>query len=317
MALNKNIVIIGCGNIGSRHGQSLRLVNTPLTIYFVDPFDSSLSKMKNIWESTEGTHHNVNYCNTTANVPPENFLTIIATNSGDRLNALENAGTNFNLENLILEKFLFSTENEFKKAEKIVQGIKNVRVNCPRRLFNAYKQLKELLNGNAIFSINITGNNWGMCSNSIHFLDTLTYLLGSEISHLSFSKNNFSVVESKRKGYLETYGQLIGKIENTDFYLECLPGDFSGMEIIFKGVNEFRVTENAGNIEIYLDGKLFLNEKIPFQSQLTCSYVNDLMRNHEIGLPLYFENEKLHLAFLSALNNKLNSIGYTSTRNIS
>ena len=51
-------------------------------------------------------------------------------------------------------------------------------MNCPRRTITIFKHIKKKLNNfSEPLILRYTGSNWGMCSNSIHFVDLFFYFV--------------------------------------------------------------------------------------------------------------------------------------------
>lgn len=311
------ILIAGCGNIGSRHLQSLKSLENPCLIYAYDPFQPSLDKAKSIWESTKGTDHAIHFTNSLDNIPKHIFLAIIATNSSERLNVLVNIYQNYLIDHLILEKFLFPNTDDYLNAQKIIDTKSTtVHVNCPRRVFEPYIQFKTDL-AEVVKSIRLEGNNWGLCSNTIHFLDLFNFISTKKPLSAKFN-SNAKIVPSKREGYIEVFGSLMCNFDGFISEIICNEGEFSGIEIqIETNDSHYRIEEKNNQITIFKNNTQVISGKMKFQSELSSTYVQKLMKEQPLGLTSFSDSRQMHEVFLSAVQVLTNQNKYSAAWKIS
>ena len=87
---NFNVVLIGAGNIGSRHLQGLAKVKFPLNITVIDPFEQSLKiAEERFYQIKTKIKHSINFSQSIKNAPNQMDLAIIATSSNIRRNVIE------------------------------------------------------------------------------------------------------------------------------------------------------------------------------------------------------------------------------------
>ena len=94
----KKIIIIGAGNIGSRHIQALKSVKTPLKIHVIDPSVKALKISKERYDSIHPDilNHEISYSRDLNIQDDQIDIAIIATTSKVRRGVIEN----------LLERFL-------------------------------------------------------------------------------------------------------------------------------------------------------------------------------------------------------------------
>ena len=116
-------------------------------------------------------------------------MTIISTNSNVRFSIFKKIVKNFNVKFFIFEKVVFQDPKEYELTKKIIikRKIKSW-INCPRRTWSIYKNLKKKIIKNEKVSIVVSGSKWGLLSNSVHFLDLFVYLTGRSNLDLNFDK---------------------------------------------------------------------------------------------------------------------------------
>ncbi len=310
----QTIVIIGAGNIGSRHLQAFGISNMKLQIIVIDPFKASLDVCEGRWKevSKENSTVEVKFQKDYSNIPKQIDFAIISTNSEHRFKALNDLLSNCECKNILLEKFLFSTEKEYADATTIIEQHKTkAYVNLVRRTFECYQWVsKELSSEKGNMTMKVVGNNWGMASNCIHFIDLFCYLANDSIATCEFSNpESTKIIESKREGYVEFLGTVSAHSKlGSKLIVECNEGTYDKINItIEKGGFKMNIDEIGETITVNGDspageaGKKF---PYPYQSQLTAKYFIELTEGRS-SLPTYNEAANSHLKFLSAVKNIL------------
>ena len=229
IAAHQTIVLVGVGNIGLRHLESLTKVRVPLSVHV---FDCDPEVTKRAQEKIKGmkTSPFFSVCfadNLDALGSEEQVkridLAIIATTSmprrmiAERLWALKKP-----VRAMLLEKVVFPRVEDYDAVSELAQKHDTrLYVNvCQRHAW------VEALRGEAKTPVNLTveGPNWGLCCNSIHFVDMFCFLnsnySGAGLS-ISNSSNNCTTslsvstdrlqpgyCSAKREGYVEMYGTL-------------------------------------------------------------------------------------------------------------
>ena len=102
-----NSLIIGAGQLGSRHLQGLLKFEKEQLIYVLDPSENSLNISKERAQEVENKH-NLIFINDWDKLPTEFDLVIVATGANVRSKVVSKLLTDFKVKNLILEKILLS-----------------------------------------------------------------------------------------------------------------------------------------------------------------------------------------------------------------
>lgn len=315
-----NIAIIGAGELGSRHLQGLLKISLPQNIYVLDKSDISLTRAME--RANEIKHnHKIHYINQFHLLPNKLTLAIIATNANVRAKVLIEILSYCDINYLILEKVLFQSVDDFDRIDNLIyqKRITGVWVNHPRRLYPGYRELKKVLDQRGIrSSISIvSASNWGLGCNALHFIDLFSYLWNSPLRSLSFSLIHDKLIESKRPGFVEFTGQIIGSLENdVQFLLNSFTGEKSPFNITFIGSN-FRMlfTENGRDEDQLslmpdigpLESWIGHVKSLP-QSDLTGQVLEDLIFKGTCQLTDYHISSKMHRSFVEGLLEKYNSI---------
>jgi len=310
-----NIAVVGAGQLGSRHIQGLAGISIPINIFVVEPNDNNrkiaesryieMPANKNI--TAFSTHQSI------SELPNNIDIAIIATNADVRANVTVDLIEIKKVGKIIFEKVLFQKHEDYDRIESILQKNRiDAWVNCPRRTFSFYKSIKELFEGEGV-NLYLNGGNWGMGCNSMHFIDLMSYLNNSPIDSFDTSRVDPSVMESKRKGFVEFTGTLQGKLTNgAHLLLESKPESIVP-PIVDLYSNKIRVVvfEHIKKALIFKESNSWkpLEQEFdfPFQSQLTNHVVFDIITKGTCDLAGFSESSSLHKPFINAFINHLNN----------
>ena len=69
-----------------------------------------------------------------------------------------------------------------------------------------YKKVKRFFKNRKNLEVTMTGKNWNMASNTVHFIDLIKWMFGTNLFDIKFIK--LKKIKSKRYGYLEVTGKI-------------------------------------------------------------------------------------------------------------
>lgn len=312
----KTIVLIGAGQLGSRHLQALAKMNLAVNIQVVDPFPTSLETAKSRFEQMPQNSNVkvINYFSSIQEISKKVDLAIIATSADIRASVVTQLVEVCEVKNLILEKVLFQRKEEYKAIDKLLRD-KNIKtwVNHPFRAYPFYKNLKNLLKGSQQISYQLQGGDWGMGCNSLHYIDLLAFLSGQDELSVSNQRLDTKIKPSKRKGFIEFSGTLSGQIGPHSFDLFCHDQVSPLTAMICSDNLNAIIDETAGWVRISQkqDGWIWKEETLKlvhYQSELTHVVASEILESGKCDLPTYEEAMKIHLPFISCLTEHLNRI---------
>lgn len=215
--MTKSITIVGCGNIGSRHLQAISKLKNPLNIHIVEPNLASqkIAKLR-VQEVTNHLRHNYFWYERIDNLSSETDLTIIATSALGRVDlvtTLIEQGHN----RLLVEKPACQSKKEYdlllKKAKK-----NNVKgwINLPRRYTPIYQRIVPLFQENTPLKISVTGGDYGLGTNAIHFIDLFSWILLDNKIRMDTRFLTPTLLSNKRgKIFKEFSGTLLAYVKNS------------------------------------------------------------------------------------------------------
>nr|XP_006823241.1 PREDICTED: uncharacterized protein LOC100367900 [Saccoglossus kowalevskii] len=246
-----SVLIIGLGNIGSRHLQALAKMEFAVDITCVEIRGASLERARKIYEAEPKIHPQptVKYYKSVVDiVKGKTFdICIIATCSDVRRMNIETVLERFKVKYMILEKnvsyiahilvtnslgiyiqVLFQTaDDHFKVRDLLVKHGVHAYVNAHWGASPMGRYVKQ--NMKEPVNLHVQGNGWGLCCNAIHLLHYAMFLNNSK--DVTFGECRFDpgYEECKRPGFLELYGSLVGTIKTSSsdakFEIVCKPGD--------------------------------------------------------------------------------------------
>lgn len=301
------IKIVGAGQLGSRHLQALKAVKQPLDIQVIDPSGTSLQVAKERYESVVSEQkHKISF-SAIFDRTDATDLAIIATNSDVRRKALDSLFTASETMLLIIEKLLFNNREDYSEIESKLDNVgAKAWVNCPMRVMPVYEKIRHAIAATPI-SYRVTGSQFGLVTNAIHYIDHAVHLTGCEEFEIDTSGLDRTPIPSKRPGFLELNGTLVARFaDGSRCEITCYPSGSAPVVVeIFNEKNRDVVRESEGKLwHSGEDSKWVWAEQsapIPYQSQITTAVVESLLTSGSCGLPPYATSARIHLRLLDPL----------------
>lgn len=189
------VLIIGMGNIGRRHLQAASKLDVDIATY--DPIKEAYQTMREfiITESLNCHPIEQDSIENALNWIDHETTVIIATTAKGRAGLID-AVSKKEPKAIIAEKPVAQTRQEY---DMLLETSTPIYVNLNRRLFPAYKRLRQELEGRSVLISGQYGN-IGFACNGIHYIDLACWLTNSKHHTIEYSKV-WNMHESKRKGY--------------------------------------------------------------------------------------------------------------------
>jgi len=309
-----SFIIIGAGQLGSRHAQALSKLN-PNKITIVDPSIDSI-RLAKIRLAEVGFSGILQTKASLKDVDEVYELAVISTASRERLESLKQLMKSTAVANILLEKLLTLSTDELDEFQEIkASATCNFWVNLPMPYFKHYKSIHHDFSqsGDGPLRYSVSASNLGLVTNFIHYLDHFHYLIGRKKITTSH-EGLLNLIPSKRQGYMELLGTLTAKSMQGDF-LEVTFSDAKAepsLEIeIQKGSTYFSVDEINSLLEIHGKDGTRLSRKLrtPLQSELT----HHSLEKIRLGLPPDWAEFDTSLYLHRLLSNEL-SLEFGPTR---
>ncbi|MCF8265782.1 MAG: hypothetical protein K9I71_03400 [Ignavibacteriales bacterium] len=307
-----SLALIGAGQLGSRHLQGLALLHQELEIYIVDPDHNSIATAIERFKEVSGyDNKKLIACQNIGELPSILNFVILATNSDVRYQMFVDLIQHYSIDYFILEKVLFQELDQYDSALQLVRE-KNIKawVNCPRRVWPLYKQIKAEIMASKICHVSALGSNWGLGSNAIHIIDLAAFLLnGTEytVGNISFRAEPFP---SKRKGYYDFFASVdIKFLSGTTLEMHSFPAtDLPFIVNIYCENSIYSIREWEGKIVVMKKNEIDVNSEFPvvFQSNLTNEYIEEIISSGNCSLTPITDSIKLHQTYLISLMQSIN-----------
>ena len=281
----KSIIIIGCGNIGFRHLQSIIKSKKNYNIFVIEKDIIQLNKLKRYIKKKNKL---VKFFNNLDHLDCKVFdLAIFCTNSDIRFLLLKIFLKNNKIKFIIFEKIAFQSNHQFKIVNNLLKKKKIVAwVNCPRRYYSFFKSIKKKYYYNKFFKLEFCSKKWNMGSNAIHFIDLFRFYCSSRlfINQVNLYKK---IYKSKRKNFLDFYGSiLLTTNKNEFFYIENkILTKNNYLKLIFDEI-QILIELNKNNVTITKNSKIIKKQKFfqTHQSDITLNLIKQIEKNGECDL---------------------------------
>lgn len=300
----KNILLVGTGNIGQRHLEGLARIREQVNIYIFDKKKNSINfKQKNFF-----------FLKNLKSIKNFNFdLVIISTDSQPRFKIFHYISSQNNLKNIIFEKVVFQSVQQFKKAINIIK-LKKIKawVNCTRREMFFFQNLKKVLRKEKKIEMIFKSSKWEMGSNIIHYLDLFSFLIKKKnIFTIKDTKLEKKIFISKRKNYQDFFGYVTIQSGNNILRVENLKKPTKPVLSIKAKNSSIRIilSKSKKNVLLNLSNrKSVLDFNPALVSDLTEKLaINILFKNKKIRLASLNETVDEHKLIFNLFNNHLNS----------
>lgn len=304
-----NVAIIGAGQLGSRHLQGLKTALSPLAIFVVDSDEEMLLRAKARYEQVSPIGKKQVVFTTDMSELPSNLdLVIVATSSRPRASIVKTLLNSKDVKYLILEKVLFPTIEVYDEIRNLITE-KNIKcwVNCPRRMYASYKDIADYIDKKLPITMSCEGGDWGLCCNSIHYIDLFMYLSGEQNYEINLTNIDNEIEESKRNGYIEMTGTInVNTSNDSKLKLTSIKNSTEPSKInIDNGNKHILIDKSKG---VWKCGKEEFTFTMPYQSQLSGVFVDNILNNGKCELTEYEVSSTYHIPFISALLKKYNEI---------
>ncbi|WP_313026061.1 Gfo/Idh/MocA family oxidoreductase [Pseudomonas lopnurensis] len=300
--LIKSVAVVGAGNLGRRHLQSLSLCKEEFLVYVVDPSSEMIELAIAATANWGKLAERVSYHKNISEIPENIDIAIVATTAKHRL-AIFSDLINKNTKKIILEKVAFNSIDDIKAALSLYDSWGGQAwVNCPRRDYKVYKEIKSMIES-PLIAFKVQGNGYGLACNGIHFIDLAAFLLECD-SYIINSLDVTEVLHSKRGGFIEFCGVLKGEFSSGCIItLECLTaskGVDYVIELIFD-TGTITLNEITGELLINIKGAKKTGKfKMPYQSELTGPMVDSLLNGNGCPLVDFESSMNIHRPFISS-----------------
>jgi len=309
----KHVAIVGAGGIGQRHLQSCAgLPSVEFELHVVEPDETSRGNAQRLAGAA-----NVRWYDNVEALPSHLDLAVIATRADMRARVTREIVETTSSRLLILEKVLFQRADQYREIGELFERLGvSAWVNCPRRLWPAYRDLAARISPERILRIATVGKSWDIGCNAIHFLDLFEYLTAT--TRATVDKVDLTLVHpAKRQGMLHIEGAVTGALgasssRSVGFEIVSRP-DYEGAQmIVIETVDGCFLVNEGDVVTVKAPGGAVASYSVPFQSQLTAGTVESILATGRCDLASYALSRQLHETLLDKMRGALGRAGHLS-----
>ena len=302
-AIDKSVVLlVGAGQLGSRYLQGLAGVDRQLKIIVVDTSSASLDVARQrLDDVSPATAHEVHYTTSLDEAPKQVDLAFVVTPAHCRADVVAAISTRHEVNAWILEKVLAQSAQQVEQIERSLKWHSNVWVNTPRRLMAWHQVIKEqfLASGPAPLRVRLSGGNWGLACNAIHFIDLVSWWTGAAVHEVE-GHGLGRWQPSNRAGFQEVFGTLMVNFrDGSSLELSCNQSDAPTRIEVETPEGIWLIDESAGKA-VGPNGQEIVGQ-LNFQSVLTAPLVEKILTAGRCELPSLDDSSAQHRPLLDAL----------------
>lgn len=313
------VVLVGLGNIGFRHLQGLARIADRIVLTGVDPSEAARMRCAEEWSRSNGEP--MRLAGGFETLPDTCDVAIVATPARGRLPLLSRLLGVTRPRHVVLEKVVFQNLSDFDAAADLCATVgAAVSVNCPRRMWPLYRNLKSSsLTTDGSLHLTMSWRNLGLACNGVHLIDALQFLAGTSEVFLGEARLH-DIFPSKRDGYYEVYGTVNFLAANGARLTIAVepdgPEQPSSTLIVNGRIHKF--SELTGNLLAASPSSNSLIEagRAPYQSELTGDLVAAILDGKSSPLATLPDSQAAHAAMFAALEPHFRSSGIDLTNGL-
>lgn len=303
------VTLIGAGQLGSRYLQGMASVTVPLEIWVVDPSRKALDIASNRWNQVHGSQgiHRVNFSQKLSDVPQNVDVAVVATSANVRLEVIDQLLKDRVVRYFVLEKLIAQSSNQVESTNASLKYCEGAWVNHARRMMSWHKAIGSELGRNPILDVQVTGHDWGLATNAMHFMDLVQWWSGTTVESLDTSGLDRVWFESKRPGFYEINGEIICTYKNGSRITLRSCGDDSKqcnhrkLKYVLKSKAQTWIIEEDAGKATRDNPPLLIPGSLELQSVITKDLITSILEMGTCELPTLSSCLESHGAFLDAM----------------
>ena len=317
--MSKKVLLIGCGQLGSRHLQALVCVSSVEKIVVVDPTSESLELGRRRIDEVAGRNRNISF-QWQGSLGPEAVgcdLCVIATQAPGRGAILKDTAERTGCRSFLIEKVVAQSIAEYDGMMDLSKklGLK-VWVNCKTRAYDIHRYIKSKLDPAEPITFSAVGGNHGLGNNGVHEADIFIYHDGCRELKLAGERIDGRLYSSKRGSHIQDLsGALFGVSEKgSEFVLSFAPGHVGpdlititspGARFMVDHFQKFAMESYP--VDNWAWRPVMINENWAV-SHMTTTFASDILAQNQCRLPTLEDCYPAHKFILEALQPAFNRL---------
>lgn len=318
------VLIIGCGQLGSRHLQAVSALPLVTDIDVVDPNPASLSLGQERLQQVVDQQPNVRvrWLAELAAAAPGGHLCIMATQATKRLALVKQAAA-MGYRTFLLEKIVTQSAAEYRDLLALADAQElSIWVNCQERTYPFHQRVRTRIEPSEPVVFTSVGGNHGLACNGIHLADLFAFYTGAQEIQSAGAHIDPQLHTSKRGASVyDLSGSLHGYTTNGSQMTIVLAGDHRApyqitiatrrarwiVDYASQWAWESREENNWTWAPIRFEGELRV-------SYTTRQFASDILTHRKCSLPTLAEAFTAHRFILNELQPHFNHLLGTELR---
>ena len=319
--MGKKIILIGCGNIGSRHLQALARIPFDIEVDICEPnkeaqklAQSRLAEIQNV----KG-NHNYYWYESIDQITKSSDLSIIATTSVGRVDVIDKL-LRSGCKRFLVEKVVCQSKEEYDHLLSIMRK-NNAKgwVNTNLRYFKTYQKIHEFFEHDKIIHLSVIASNISaLGTNAIHYMDLFSWLVNDYMIKLNGDFLLNELYSNKRGQHLVEFGgTLIGSVKTgSTIVMTFIPDTNLPTVVNIAGTDKHVIFDETNEKAINLmNGKLeTLSYRYEHASSLTTEIVQDILEKDNCMLTSLDDSYHLHCELFRVFNAHIKKVTNTESK---
>jgi hypothetical protein len=210
--VGKRVLIVGCGEIGSRHLQAVCALPEVAEIEIVDGRSDSLElgRARVAEVSDRQPHISFRWLPALDEASRSGDLCIVATRADVRCQVVAEIARRLSYRNFLIEKLVAQSVTDYEELIRVSQnrGLA-VWVNCKKRVHGTHVHVKSRLNPEEPLLFSAIGGNHGLVTNGVHAADIFVFYDNASAIRPGVSRID-PVLHRTKRGLFDLSGTVCG-----------------------------------------------------------------------------------------------------------
>ncbi|GAA0857203.1 hypothetical protein [Aliiglaciecola litoralis] len=297
----KRILLVGAGNLGSRHLQSIAKLEQPVNVVVVEPNIQAREIAKSRWqEIPTSAIHSLSFVSMN-DLEPGFDIAVVATLSIDRLPIIKRL-IELQVPNILSEKVIFQSVQLYQQAlDFLATSNSQIYINYIYRFSNVIQDIQREC-AKKVVNLDVNAGNVELGCNLIHYLDLGAFLnSGADITKLEVDVLAVQNNNPRHTSLKSFYGVATAEYSNGAILRASLLDDPSIDYTLKATADSHQYLINETKRKAYFTDKPLCEFDAPRVSDTTLEVINSLQQNRCV-LPTLSDAFKVNQLMLDSLN---------------
>ena len=308
----RHVLIVGCGQLGSRHLQAVASLPQVAQIEVVDPRREALSCGRTRLDEAPDRQPmmSIRWLSSLDEATSGGDLCIVATQAQGRCQLMREIVQRCGYRRFLLEKIVGQSIREIEELEQFLRVRECAAwVNLKTRAYPIHQRAKQRLDPAEPLLFSALGGNHGLANNGVHTADLFAFYDGASRIDLVGASIDPVLHPSKRgEQVFDLSGTLQGATEKGSHFTLSYARDHAQSEVLSITTRRYRcVVDHMNRWAVESDASTKWNWRpVPFEddilvSHMTKAFVTDILASGRCDLPTLAESLAAHRFILGAL----------------